>query len=191
MSLLSSQRHYAFDLDGTVFDTRHHVEAAYASVGVMMPAGAWGRTWEEWLIPQCDGDRLLASQLHAKKVQVYDQLLQDQPPELTAAGELLLLMSTKERVLGADFETSVMTGASRGAMNRLLAQAGIVTRSLAHLTVEQKTERLRLLSHGRCRVTYVDDDVVALAVMRQKLPANVRLIHFHGQDALALRKEVW
>ena len=84
-----------------------------------------------------------------------------------------------------------MTGASRGAMNRLLAQAGIVTRSLAHLTVEQKTERLRLLSHGRCRVTYVDDDVVALHVMRQKLPANVRLIHFHGQDALAPRKEVW
>lgn len=39
---------YVFDMDGVLIDTRKAVEAAYAKAGMIMPAHAWGKPWQEW-----------------------------------------------------------------------------------------------------------------------------------------------
>lgn len=40
---------YAFDLDGTLVDTKDAVLRAYRAVGVEPPEDFFGRTWREWL----------------------------------------------------------------------------------------------------------------------------------------------
>ena len=185
MSLLSSQRHYAFDLDGTIFDTRPLVEKAYAEVGVQLPETAWGRTWQEWLVPHCGGDHAYAALLHGHKAVVYDQLLHDADLELSSAGQLLV-----ELVAAGDLSVTIMTGASVGAASRLVQMIGAPVHVLPGMRVRDKAMRLLRLRLGGLRgVAYVDDDLAALEDIRAS-NTGARLVEFNGQGLDELRREV-
>lgn len=56
--------HYAYDLDGTLADTRRAVVEAYRAVGVEPPENFFGKPWREWLTD---------SALHDRKNAIYPQ----------------------------------------------------------------------------------------------------------------------
>lgn len=137
----------AFDLDGTLADTRRAVEQAYVLAGVCPPEDWWGRPWREWLRDEV---------AHARKNVIYQEIA----PQLITATKLADLCRTNQR------KSVVLTGASRPAAEIVLATLAISPVELVcEMSSRDKVERLkRYVVAG----TYYDDDPATIKLVKKE-----------------------
>lgn len=95
---------YAYDLDGTLADTREAVLTAYRAVGVEPPADFFGLPWKAWLKD---------AELHAAKNRVYREIA----PQYIRPTKLVELY----RLTGG----IIITGASENAARTVLSALDI------------------------------------------------------------------
>lgn len=88
----------AFDLDGTLLDTRAAVREAYVQAGVIPPDDWWGQPWTQWLSDPV---------AHQRKNEIYQQIA----PQMVRALPLLQLSRTVPHY--------IVTGCSAAAYSML------------------------------------------------------------------------
>jgi hypothetical protein len=142
---------WVYDLDGVLIDSRAAVEGAYLEVGVIMPDGAWGKPWHEWL-PQLLGSHVEARIVHKRKTDIYPGMIQLLGHELPLAHEARMRMARNEHVY-------VLTGASMRCM-----KAALRVCELQHATIlgfgceiATKVAALDQLSQHHAHGVYYDD----------------------------------
>ena len=168
----SVKRLVAFDLDGTLVDSREAVELAYRIAGVTMPDGAWGKPWQEWLD---DPD------VHCRKTIIYINLIQ--------LGKVNVNAEVKKWITRSNIHPVVLTGASETAAVMLLNQMFQPSEfTVAGTSMSTAAKIAYLQSHTEIS-TYVDDDDKAVGLIRAACP-NTRVIHYVGQTAEELQSEV-
>lgn len=92
--------HYAFDLDGTLVDTKELVRKAYIHAGVVPPDDFFGKTFFEWFT----GDPQEAQEVHSNKQQYYMEHIKSVKP--------LPLMELLKALVLAGRAPTILTGAS-------------------------------------------------------------------------------
>jgi hypothetical protein len=134
---------YAFDLDGTLIDTKEAVVQAYRIAGVEMPEDAWGKPWHEWLKDET---------IHHKKNEVY-------PDMLKQFASVLPLFTIALRL-----NAPVITGASNEAVIAIQSVFG----SLNIVGIQcSRLEKILWLNRQRERGCYVDDDDATLLLVKE------------------------
>lgn len=127
----------AFDLDGTLADTKAVVRLAYLQAGAgehVVDAG-WGKPWRQWC----------SLQVHQRKIECYRKLI----PTIQAL-QLINLFQ--------DFKSFVLTGASAEASQAVCDHIGVRPRQIfPELTTGGKIEILKSMGTG----IYYDDDLEA------------------------------
>lgn len=156
---------YAFDLDGTLVDTREAVRQAYLCAGVSMPDEAWGLPWETWLEDPAAHDRKNAAY----------------PDCLRRYAVKLPLLDVCRRLGGV-----VITGASAGAVSAIKVAFDCPDLAVA-LTGARRAEKLDFLQTvaaasqtmldlvqsnndglpAKFRGVYVDDDPVTRTLIEE------------------------
>lgn len=151
-----------FDVDGTLFDTRPLVRAAYRAANVDMPRGAWGRPWREWLPGLFGGDVDRARERHAVKNEAYLRLLRTHRPRRLP----LYWIALGRFSVGEDVR--LVTAASETAARALLDGDPLAA---ALAACEADVDRLVavLRESSRPRVL-VDDDARRLQAVRDAEP---------------------
>jgi phosphoglycolate phosphatase-like HAD superfamily hydrolase len=159
-----------FDLDGCLIDSENMIRRAYREAGVRAPADFLSLGHHDWIAP---GDR---ERVHARKNAAYLRLLAAGPVRWLPAYTAAQYLSCQGNTL------ALLTGAPEEAV-RYLSEHGHswpFTVSCAGVTPQAKSEWLA--SHGAG--VYVDDqDYVAI-------PAKWRFVHYTGQDAGVLHRQV-
>lgn len=137
---------YAFDLDGTLIDSRSVVLEAYRSVGVEPPSDFFIKTWREWL-PD--------AQKHTAKNEIYLKLIHKIQP-------LPLL----ELYRSLDGRCMIMTGASMVAATAIAKQFGLNTKTmLCQMSIDQKVHQMNIFSAPGIMF---EDQREAAEIMRSK-----------------------
>lgn len=149
---------YAFDLDGTLFDTREIVKRCYGE-WVDMPPDAFGKSWREWLVPLCNGDLERAAWIHNEKNKVYASVLAIGRPK---AMKLLSLYLTLEK---SDQDVWIITGASADAVAALMRPYTQKSRSRVELSREQK---IQWMNSRIINGIMFEDDLEAAEQMRKE-----------------------
>lgn len=130
---------YAFDLDGTLADTREAVLTSYRAVGVEPPLDFYGKTWKEWLND---------ATLHHRKNAHY------------IAHGVKLVKPTKMVELMKLVDGFVITGASAAAAEAVLEHIGLPMAFVyPELTKEGKAQILNTYQPG---IVFEDSLNVAL-----------------------------
>lgn len=151
---------YAFDLDGTLFDTRKAVEEAYLQIGLVMPVGAYGKSWREWL-PQLFADDLeQATYWHDQKNKKYLSLVSTMVKPLP----LYSLFATLVRCGGA--EVILLTGASYEAVH-VLSQEYVSIKFIEWYTEQSVDSKIKQLNISRTGIMF-EDDIDAAQRMRKE-----------------------
>lgn len=118
---------YAFDLDGTLIDSKPVVLEAYRSVGIEPPSDFFLKTWREWL-PD--------AQKHDEKNKMYLKLLYKIKP----LPLLELYRSLEGRCM-------IMTGASKVAVLAIAKQFGLDTKTtLCQMSIAQKIHQMNIFT---------------------------------------------
>lgn len=137
------ERWIAFDLDGTLVDSREAVESCYRAAGAPMPEGAWGKPWTTWLRDPYT---------HQIKTELYRTMINlDAVPVLPAFDQMLKLINNGHPIL-------IVTGASHDATHAFIRRwrlPGVVHASQCSL--EDKVAWLTEFDV----LAYVDDDLEA------------------------------
>ncbi len=119
---------YAFDLDGTLIDSREAVLESYRAVGVEPPPDFFMRSWHEWLSD---------STLHDAKNRVYIQ-------KLSLIKPLPLIRLYFD--LG---QPSILTGASSVAVDMIAKAFGLKRRMIyPELTLVDKIKMMNNIKEG-------------------------------------------
>lgn len=137
---------FAYDLDGTLVDSREAVVQAYRRAGLEPPPDFWGRTAKEWNCP---------AEVHRRKNALY-------PDTLARFGRRLPLADLYDLTGGV-----VLTGASYEAALAAMWFLGMTVRLdrvFASCTLEVKLETLRRLGGPGL---YFDDDPTTCARVRE------------------------
>lgn len=165
-------RHFVFDLDGTLWDTRPLVQEAYQLAGVQMPPGAWGAPWTSWCNPLA----------HTKKVHIYHKLLRSrgEPPRLPP------LEFAHELPIEA---VHVLTSASHETTRYLIDMylPGVHLLGWSQ-TAPQKVASLFVLTRREKDVVYIDDDPNGEYIAEA---ADVRFVRYDKQDLQQLMEDAW
>ncbi len=136
---------YAFDLDGTLVDSRATVLQAYRLVGVEPPPDFFYRPWKEWLHDE---------EKHQQKNAVYLGMLKHVKP--------LPLMSLYHTLICPRL---IMTGASKLAAMAIATKFSLDQRSLIYeLSVEDKIRRMNAMRSG----IMFEDQLDAATKMRKE-----------------------
>lgn len=168
----------AFDMDGTLVDSREAVTAAYRDVGINLPRDAWGKPWQEWL-PAMVGPGTLAETaeraqaLHSAKNARYrnhGHLLRPLP----TLDVLRYYAAHRARVV-------VLTGASVEAAIHVLAKlrvSDLVVQLNCGMTLNEKARTLKVLTHtyGGTGI-YFDDDLNAANILREDTDGQWTICH--------------
>lgn len=135
----------AFDLDGTLLDTREAVRHAYVLAGVTPPDDWWGQPWTQWLSDPA---------VHQRKNEIYQEIA----PQMVRPLPLLLLARRVPHY--------IVTGCS--------AAAYLMLRHLFHLTPldvyvgQTLPQRIATLQRLGAAGLYFDDHLpTAQAVQEQ------------------------
>lgn len=149
---------YAFDLDGTLFNTKALVKRCYEEFGIEMPADAFGKTWREWLIPLCGGDELKAQWVHDEKNTLY--------AKLAAIGVAKPLPLFYLYVTIADWSV-ILTGASQVAALALLNRFPEVN---CRVQMNCEMTRVQKINWMNQRINGImfEDDILAAEQMRKE-----------------------
>jgi len=125
----------AFDLDGTLVDSRDAVLKSYRAAGVEPPKDFWGKPWREWLAD--------------KKAHDHKNL------EFGKIDTLKTVRRLRTMDLFQQDHSLVLTGASFEAARAVLAFYDLRPKSLfTELNVQAKVDTLKALEPG----IYFDDD---------------------------------
>lgn len=153
----------AFDVDGTLVDTRWHVTEAYRRAGVELPDDAWHRSWEEWL-PALVGDE--ARMIHSRKNREYRYLLDEKPLRILPAGEIVksgALRDTPVFALSAGSEQAIRAALLNADIHVPLlgtaldiAQKNFLLGSIAQCGVYVDDFAFPLTAPGWCTIRYTD-----------------------------------
>lgn len=146
---------HAFDLDGTLADTKEAVLRSYRAAGVEPPPDFWGRPSKEWL-----QDNLA----HRRKNELYKQL----------APLLIKIMPAFEIAKQNEKNCIVMTGASRSAAEVVLKSIGLKPVELhCGLTA---TEKVEILNKRQDPGIYYDDDLSTIVMVQEETSWETVLI---------------
>jgi phosphoglycolate phosphatase-like HAD superfamily hydrolase len=178
-----SPRLLAFDVDGTIADTRDLSAKAYAEVGVAVPDGAWGVRWQVWLTDLLGGDLERATDTHARKTAIYASVLRqaDLRPLVLPAGRLAYT-----HLAGGRRPVRYLTAGSSHTATILLARLGILGPLESNLTYRERWRELRRMPGG---TPYVDDNEQTIRTLATDCP-HLNLIHYSGQSYEQLTEEV-
>lgn len=133
---------YAYDLDGTLVETREAVLAAYRAVGVEPPLDFFGKTWREWLDDPT---------LHAAKNEEYLKIIRT--TDLVRATQIVSLF-----LITGGF---IITGASRKAATAVLDHIGLRPQKFYYeLSMKDKAEVLNF-HNGDQGIVFEDSEKVA------------------------------
>lgn len=152
----------AFDLDGTLIDTRMAVKAAYKLAGIDMPDWAWGLAWQEWLPKQCGME---SSRFHKLKNQHYPRMLE-------RYAEVLPLYQA-----AIELRAPVLTGASRQAVESILKLWPGINVQGCGMMLAEKIIWLNAHAPGH----YVDDNEFA----RQEVAKNTQWTPLSPEEAMS------
>lgn len=143
--------HYAFDLDGTLIDTKHVLRSAYEEAGVSPPADFFGKPFFAWF----KGTKEEADEVRRRKHDAYRRSV--------VAGHVisLPLMHLYKRLTSVGASTSIVTGASPASVQLIAGYLGLSpnTRMLTGCTMEDKAKYLSMV--GELGIMFEDDRVVA------------------------------
>jgi hypothetical protein len=168
-----------FDVDGCLVNTEQHVRRAYLEAGVIMPPGAWGQPWTDWLPAAASAVGKPVQEVRQTKSRIYQRLLETEPVELLPPWVVWRRM----RNLG--ITTKLLTGAGLPALRQLLRHtSGTMSDVLGwELTTDRRAAVLNSLPRPTRIVLYVDDlDLVASGLRPQ-----VNLVKYSGQT----EEELW
>lgn len=137
---------YAFDLDGTLFDTRDAVLSAYKAVGVEPPPDFFGKPWHLWL-----SDHVA----HRAKNRMYPKMFHLVTP--LPSLEIYRMIPTAHK--------TILTGASAESATALCNHFDVGTTGLeTEMTLDDKVRYLATLDPG----IYFDDDTHAIQEIRRR-----------------------
>ena len=136
-----------FDLDGTLADTQALVHRAYKSIGIDMPAKAWGRTAEEWLAKQTDNP----AEAHRLKNVAYRALIASQGVRKLPAADLADALAKDDY-----YDVQILTGASYVAARA--TRAALHLGHIPFLGVGTTYEDKKRLLAGVGTGVYLEDD---------------------------------
>ena len=189
MSPLSHATHsLVFDLDDTLYHTSDAVKRAYRQAGVVMPDGAQGRPWHEWLPTYLECSVQDAQFVHQRKNDIYVDMIVSSEIEMTSAYSIF----TRES------DATVITGASRPAALALLAQNDHESR-LALSEASWRDKSYYLFSSSLENAIYIDDnDQLGRRIVREANSLRGRhiefepfkFIHYVGQSTEELREQI-
>lgn len=174
----------AFDVDGTLVDTRDLVTKAYADQGVTMPDEAWGQPWYSWL-PNTVGSLSKAIQVHEAKNKSYLKVLTD--------GDLPVLPATdlaKDLMAEGAVDVGFLTGASDDAVQAILTRLGIDTNLLWGSSMSYDDKLDWLIVNVWKRVIYIDDDARLIQHINSIPWCYVRGVHYVGQTLEELKEAI-
>ena len=166
---------YAFDLDGTLADTREAVRLAYVEAlgGLEPPQNFFELTWREWL-PMLTG--VHAEEVHARKNELYiDKYVRRvvATPMMDVVHELARHRS----------DIRVLTSASADAALAVLGQIDnrsiLATNVFADLTKKGKAEhleRMRLNGDVWDHVVYFDDSPSTVEYLKEHTRCTICLV---------------
>lgn len=171
-----------FDLDDTLFDTKIAVQTAYRAAGVDMPDAMYGRPWQEWLPTLLDGTLDEVKVVHDMKNHLYIDMIENGAVERTEAFA----------VFASDYESQVLTGASRPPARALL---GKYRTRLALTSASWKDKALYLAVSTLSNAIYIDDNEMLGRRVVQSANAtrgnnSFKFIHYIGQSADRLREQI-
>jgi hypothetical protein len=170
-------------VDETIIDSRALVERAYRDVGIKIPADAWGRRWQDWLVDLC-GSYELALETHARKMDVYGALLMRTDLtqfELPAAHVVRRWIKAH----GTDSVRYLTAGSATTAYG-IIMRLGISSQLSGNLTY---AERLGALHSAPPGTTYLDDNEVTLFKLKSDAP-ELNLIWINGQTRAELERQI-
>ena len=137
----------AFDLDGTLLDTREAVHLAYVQAGVTPPVDWWGLPWQAWLTDAA---------AHERKNAIYEGLVHTHVRPLP----LLHLANAHPH------DYYILTGCSARAYSALARHFALQPKDVfLSLTLERRVERLRQLG---ATGLYFDDHPTTARVVQQQ-----------------------
>lgn len=174
---MSHSRCLVSDLDDTLFSTKDAVHTAYYEAGVKPETvtANWGRPWQQWC----------GVEAHSIKVRAYATYAKDSSltPRTSAYDVASSLFNHHLAYV------MVLTGASHEAAVTLLKRESVAA-PLPLLgwsagTIE-KMLALKSVAKRHDETVYLDDDIMASLWV----PNDVRFIHYDGQDAETLMKEI-
>jgi hypothetical protein len=140
---------YAFDLDGTLIDSREAVLTAYRAVGVEPPPDFFGKSWREWLLDPVK---------HKAKNAVYLKMIEE---GLVKELPLLELYRTLDRYEHA----YILTGASLEAGAAIVKRWGFAQdRTYFGLSLDNKLQWMQFYRQG----IMFEDNEFAVRRMRKE-----------------------
>jgi phosphoglycolate phosphatase-like HAD superfamily hydrolase len=144
---------YAFDLDGTLVDTRKVIRDAYTHAGHPPPEDFFGKTFAEWF----KGDAIEAQRVHSLKQQYYMEHAKEVRP--------LPLMSLFTALAIGGRAPRIFTGASYNALQILAYHFPIIAQVewLCSLTLEAK---IRTMNESNVPGIMFEDNAAAAVLMR-------------------------
>lgn len=157
---------YAFDLDGTLFDTKPIVLQAYRSAGVEPPEDWFGKSWREWLPAMCASSEN-AERIHKIKNKHYAAIIHTvrRLPLFDLFCKLVECSNTLVDYTRA--EVVVLTGASSEAVN-LLWDFYAIPRGVAVFTELSVNSKIVWMSRSAMPGIMFEDDIVAAQQMRKE-----------------------
>jgi phosphoglycolate phosphatase-like HAD superfamily hydrolase len=175
------ERLVAFDIDGTLADTRGLVKESYRLAGVDMPDHVWGAPWSSWLYARTES-RAQAVSIHARKTEIYLKLINDRPPRKLPA------VLVAKALIRDGITVKFLTGASPRAARAILEQCQLTTDGLIGYSCTS-TDKIELLKDEDPRFgLYVDDDLRAGQVVSRG--AKYEFLHANHTDARRMMEDV-
>jgi hypothetical protein len=147
---------YAFDLDGTLADTREAVTIAYRSVGVEPPPDFFGKPWREWLTDAA---------LHEAKNQVYREIA----PHYIKPTPLVKLF----KLTGG----MIITGASAEAANVVLRALHLSRPRYLYTQLNMQDKANVLNLHGEEGIVF-EDSITIADYLKEKTRWTVCRVHY-------------
>lgn len=151
--------YYAFDLDGTLVDTKELIIASYKRVGVTPPEDFFGKPWQEWLDDE---------EKHRQKNEVYIAMI---PKHLKP----LPLLSLFQRLIvddgpgGIKYAPTILTAASQIAALAILQHLKLecaIYNLHAGLTLQMKINWMNLKSSQGEDGIMFEDNIHTVKAMR-------------------------
>jgi phosphoglycolate phosphatase-like HAD superfamily hydrolase len=176
----------AFDVDGTLVNTRGLVAEAYRAVGVNPPDHAWGLRWQDWL-PAAVGGYDKAQRVHTEKTQAYVKLVASRDLTdrlLPAARVARAVLDTKGCSVGC------ITAGTFTTARMILDRIDLPVPLVGQVSLDVRVDALRGSLDAFQRVIYVDDNVENVLRIQQALP-TVHTVHYVQQTYDELYAELY